>query len=184
LHELVSTGDGIAILEQGLALGGGNLQHFGLNSNTSANGFIKCLYKRKEITMPGQTNNAQNNSAPRVNNQSSAAMAQMQRRINMLPEGSPERKKLKDMLKCGLDEGGESDSDDCEEGGVSGGGGNNGAAVGPKRYEYLALNPFKDLYKHSPIIRMSFEFGPSCIPLSAVGMIMNFAGNHLLHYIH
>lgn len=31
---------------------------------------------------------------------------------------------------------------------------------------------------------MAFEFGPSCIPLSAVGMIMNFAGNHLLHYIH
>ena len=50
----------------------------------------------------------------------------------MLPEGSPERKKLKDMLKCGLDEGGESDSDDGEEGGVSGGGGNGSAAVGPR----------------------------------------------------
>lgn len=31
---------------------------------------------------------------------------------------------------------------------------------------------------------MSFEFGPSCIPLSTVGMILNFTGNHLLHYIH
>jgi len=31
---------------------------------------------------------------------------------------------------------------------------------------------------------MAFEFGPACIPLSAVGMILNFAGNHLLHYIH
>ena len=31
---------------------------------------------------------------------------------------------------------------------------------------------------------MAFEFGPSCIPLSAVGMIFNFAGNHLLHYCH
>lgn len=31
---------------------------------------------------------------------------------------------------------------------------------------------------------MAFEFGPSCIPLSAVGMIMNFAGNHLLHHIY
>jgi hypothetical protein len=48
--------------------------------------------------------------------------------------------------------------------------------------EYVALNPFKDLYKHSPIIKMAFEFGPSCIPLSAMGMILNFAGNHLLHY--
>jgi len=31
---------------------------------------------------------------------------------------------------------------------------------------------------------MSFEYGPSCIPLSAVGMIFNFTGNHLLQYIH
>jgi hypothetical protein len=50
--------------------------------------------------------------------------------------------------------------------------------------EYVALNPFKDLYKMSPIIKMAFEFGPSCIPLSAMGMILNFAGNHLLHFVH
>ena len=31
---------------------------------------------------------------------------------------------------------------------------------------------------------MSFEFGPSIIPLSAVGMILNYTGNHLLQYIH
>jgi hypothetical protein len=31
---------------------------------------------------------------------------------------------------------------------------------------------------------MAFEFGPSLIPLSAVGMIFNFTGNHLLQYIH
>jgi hypothetical protein len=50
--------------------------------------------------------------------------------------------------------------------------------------EWIALPPFKDLYKSSPLIQMSFEFGPSIIPLSAVGMIFNFTGNHLLHYIH
>ena len=54
----------------------------------------------------------------------------------------------------------------------------------PKKYEYVALNPFKDLYKHSPLIQMSFEFGPSIIPLSSVGMILNYTGNHLLHFIH
>ena len=48
----------------------------------------------------------------------------------------------------------------------------------------MALSPFKDLYKQSPLIQMSFEFGPSCIPLSTVGMILNYTGNHLLHYIH
>jgi hypothetical protein len=46
--------------------------------------------------------------------------------------------------------------------------------------EWVALPPFKDLYKDSPIIKMAFEFGPSCIPLCAVGMIFNFTGNHLL----
>lgn len=95
----------------------------------------------------------------------------------MLPEGSPERKKLKDMLTCGLEEGADDDSSDCEEGG-----GNAGGVFKPQ-FEYNALAPFKDLYKHSPLIQMSFEFGPSCIPLSGVGMILNFAGNHLLHYI-
>ena len=47
LNDLVATGDGLAILDQGLSLGGGALQNFGINSNTSANGFIKCLYKKQ-----------------------------------------------------------------------------------------------------------------------------------------
>jgi hypothetical protein len=59
-----------------------------------------------------------------------------------------------------LDEGdseedGDEDEDACDEEDV----------YQPKRYEYVALNPFKDLYKQSPLIQMSFEFGPSCIPL-------------------
>jgi hypothetical protein len=47
LHELASSGDGIAIVEQGLSFGGGALQYFGVNSNTGANGFLKGFYKRK-----------------------------------------------------------------------------------------------------------------------------------------
>ena len=77
------------------------------------------------------------------------------------------------MTNQGLDEGdSDEDAEDEED------------AYQPKKYEYVALNPFKDLYKHSPVIQMSFEFGPSCIPLETVGMIMNYTGNHLLHYIH
>jgi hypothetical protein len=45
----VTTGEGIAIIEQGLTFGGGALQNFGINSNTSANGFIKCTYKKREV---------------------------------------------------------------------------------------------------------------------------------------
>ena len=52
LNELVSSGDGLAILEQGLAFGGGDLVNFGINSNTSARGFIKCCYKKRDIVRP------------------------------------------------------------------------------------------------------------------------------------
>ena len=30
---------------------------------------------------------------------------------------------------------------------------------------------------------MAIEFSSHCIPLSAVGMVFNYTGNHLLHYI-
>ena len=77
------------------------------------------------------------------------------------------------MQNCGLDEAEESEEgDDGDD------------TYQPKKYEYLALNAFRDLYKQSPVIQMSFEYGPSCIPLSAVGMILNYTGNHLLHYIY
>lgn len=49
LNELASSGDGIAILEQGLTFGGGDLVNFGINSNTSASGFIKCCHKNREM---------------------------------------------------------------------------------------------------------------------------------------
>lgn len=51
-HELVNTGEGLAIVEQGLTLGGGDLQNFGIHSNTSARGFIKCTYKKKVSAPP------------------------------------------------------------------------------------------------------------------------------------
>ena len=49
LNELASTGDGIAILEKGLSFGGGDLVSFGINSNTSASGFLKCCYKNRDV---------------------------------------------------------------------------------------------------------------------------------------
>ena len=45
--------NGLAILEKGETLGGGCLQHYLINSNTSADGFMACLYgektKKKEV---------------------------------------------------------------------------------------------------------------------------------------
>jgi hypothetical protein len=143
LHELVNSGDSIAILEKGVAFGGGELQNFGINSNTSANGFIKGLYKK--VVPPNQQNQQANNA-----------------------NGD---KKLKD-VNAGLDEDEEDSNEEAD------------AGKDKPKGEWVALPPFKDLYKDSPLIKMAFEFGPSIIPLSCVGMIFNYTGNHLLHYIH
>ena len=186
LNELVAKGDGLAVIEQGLTLGGGNLINFGINSNTSANGFIKCLYKRRELpnmaaaqaAFLGKDANDKggqlvvNSNSPNPKRFLKAGAGVPAASANL--DASPIRTKLKDMTGQGLDEGDDSDEDAMDEEDV----------YQPKRYEYIALNPFKDLYKQSPLIQMSFEFGPSCIPLSTVGMILNYTGNHLLHYIH
>jgi hypothetical protein len=128
----VSTGNGVAVLEQAFSFGGGNLENFGLNSNTTANGFIKQLYNKQKTSVsqtPLQTHKIRNK---RLGLESKAG------------ESSDDEKPSKDAQ---------------------------------------ALPPFKDLYKGSPLISMALEFGPSCIPLSAVGMILNYTGNHLLHYV-
>lgn len=49
-HELVCSGEGIAIIEQGTSFGAGNLIEFGINSNTSAKGFLKCTYRVSQPT--------------------------------------------------------------------------------------------------------------------------------------
>lgn len=45
LNELMQ-GDGIAIVDSGLNFGGGILGKYGINSNTSGGGFLKCTYKK------------------------------------------------------------------------------------------------------------------------------------------
>lgn len=46
LQELVNN-DGLAIIDKGTSFGGGQLCNYGINSNTSANGFVKSLLMRK-----------------------------------------------------------------------------------------------------------------------------------------
>jgi hypothetical protein len=75
------------------------------------------------------------------------------------------------MMNVGLDEGNESEEDE-------------GESKPEKKVEYMALNPFKELYPSSDIVNAMREFGPNIVPLSMVGMMMNYAGNHLLHYIY
>jgi cation diffusion facilitator CzcD-associated flavoprotein CzcO len=46
--------DGMAILDAGTSFGGGNLCNYGINSNTSANGFVKSILRKdkKENAFP------------------------------------------------------------------------------------------------------------------------------------
>lgn len=47
MNELLQ-GDGIAIVDAGLNFGGGILGRYGINSNTSGGGFLKCTYKKNK----------------------------------------------------------------------------------------------------------------------------------------
>jgi hypothetical protein len=49
---------------------------------------------------------------------------------------------------------------------------------------YEALNPFKDLYPNSDIVKAMRQYGPNIVSLSLIGMLMNYTGNHLLAYIY
>ena len=40
--------DGVAILDNGISFGGGMLCEYGINSNTSANSFIKCIFRKSK----------------------------------------------------------------------------------------------------------------------------------------
>lgn len=80
----------------------------------------------------------------------------------------PKPQKLKDMNNVGLDEGDDSEEDE---------------KTAPEESKYEAISPFKDLYPHSDIVKALKEFGPNIVPLSMIGMMMNYAGNHLLSYI-
>lgn len=155
LHELVATGDGVALIEMGLSFGGGDLQQYGINSNTSANGFSKCIIKKRDAsTSPCKDGNK---ASP------------------VKKENTPKSEK----------ENSESDEDE------------NSLAEDSEREEYneekpknenvgewVALNPFKDLYKVSPIHQLMSEYGPNIAPLTVVGTFFNYVGNHLLQYVH
>ena len=51
------------------------------------------------------------------------------------------------------------------------------------KVEFVGMNPFKDLYKCTPLYNFMQEFGQNIVPLSVVGTFLNYVGNHLLHYI-
>lgn len=53
-----------------------------------------------------------------------------------------------------------------------------------KQFETAPLNCFKDFYRVAPIYKYIDEYGSFITPLSVVGMFLNYAGNHLLHWVY
>lgn len=140
-------------MEEGLCFGGGDLQFYGINSNTSANGFMKCTYKRVEV----------------VEKQSPSKSL------------SPNKKQPSKLKKSDDDDDGFGDSssefaEDSERD-------DNKKEEVSTRVEFHALNPFKEFYKCTPLYNCMSQYGQNIVPLSMVGQFLNFAGNHLLHYI-
>ena len=53
-----------------------------------------------------------------------------------------------------------------------------------KVFNFVAYDCFRELVNVSEIFSVMNEYGTSIVPLSMVGMYMNYAGNHLLNYIY
>lgn len=51
LNEFIQD-DGVAILDAGISFGGGMLCNYGINSNTSANSFLKCIFRKVKNEKP------------------------------------------------------------------------------------------------------------------------------------
>ena len=52
------------------------------------------------------------------------------------------------------------------------------------RYRYVPYSCFKDLVENSELFKVASQYGGNTVPLSLVGMYMNYAGNHLLSHIY
>ena len=57
----------MAIIDEGHGFGGGNLASYGINSNTSAKGFLKCTYRQKKND---ESKNDPNSATPAMKDRS------------------------------------------------------------------------------------------------------------------
>ena len=83
----------MAILDNGISLGGGMLCNYGINSNTSANSFLKCIFRKAkeknttnaaanalQVALAAQTNHANATAANALNKDTSGTAKNVRRR--------------------------------------------------------------------------------------------------------
>ena len=136
------------------------MQEYGINSNTSANGFIKCVYKKREIAQAPPADSSPKKTSPSKS------------------ESSP---KKKSPAKVGGDEEDDSDSERAEDSEREED--NQEKQANNQKFEWISLPPFRDLYKITALYKFMEEFGQNIVPLTVVGTFLNYVGNHLTHYI-
>jgi hypothetical protein len=154
LPDLVKKDGGIAILEKGTSFGGGCLQYFGINSNTSATGFMKCTYKKRKVSSFYYDYHFR----PQESTTEESILSSASKKTTKVEEDS------------------DAIDSEREDPGTE-------QKVKGKQYIYEAYEPYKEFVK-SPLFQHMSEYRGSIIPLSIVGMFMNYVGNYLLHYIH
>ena len=106
LKTLITQGNGIAVLEKGYTLGGGNLQHYIINSNTSADGFLQCLYGDQKKAPAKRSKSI----AAKKDGQQMAMAAETMMAMNM--EGNPAGQKKRSNSADKDKDGGEEPRDD------------------------------------------------------------------------
>ena len=158
LESLVQTGKGLAILEQGNTFGGGSLQNYIINSNTSADGFLQCLQAQKGHAQPRST------SADKGKMTAKSAPA-TKRNQTLSPRKSGEGEDADNQIEQ------EQPKKDRLE-----------IIIGNMQKPLLC---FAKLQSYDcPIFTLMKEFGPALAPLEVVGMLLNYVGNYLLYDIH
>eukprot|EP00347_Sterkiella_histriomuscorum_P013633 403363974 len=203
-------GDGVAIIDSGLNFGGGLLSRYGINSNTSGGGFLKCTYKKIQqkdgLTTQGApyaqkgqldkkgNKNIKTKTLPKKKKQQEENINRQQ--VN--PTNTVEKRKTLSNLQnqqC-IQQQNMSNMNPTAASTMRGPALENALQTGnpyvqslmqttkpQKKDEVEILPPYRDLY-NSHIGKVLKEFGKNTIPLGVIGHFLNYAGNHLLNYIY
>lgn len=127
--------------------GGGALNHYGINSNTSAYSFIKFLYQKK------------------VFHKTEDDDQEGEQLKETLPGANNKQPNKDDAVRFA-----ESDCTSEDE--------------YTSKIVKTPLPAFAELYPNSAIMASFIDFAHARIPLSMVGILQNYVGNHLLNHIY
>jgi hypothetical protein len=145
----------------GTSLGGGSLQDYLINSNTSSDGFLYCLEDMK---------GKKKAKSPEKDKKMIESMAAKPKKRSSTVEPKP--------VPSGKDEKGGGDEDKVMEELTQ----EQLAAIVSNLTE--PMRPFRKLQSADcQIFSIMKDYGQKVAPLNVIGNFLNYAGNHMLHYI-